>query len=214
MPRSQGSGKVTRTPEEPPRTGEGAPRASVRVPPEWSPSSWAEPSSIQVGAPWTEASGGVAAQEQIRSLGAKWRGGSCAGWRPPSPCPRAPTQAPPIPPLTPLPAVLLLLATPPPQPPPRLFGKENQQCHTCCVRQIPGDREEGELYPFIFFGGGKYWPAYPLQALSETPPPFSRGPQSKEGLLAPWLPPPSPLQRHLLPISWAGMQDKSILGWE
>lgn len=102
----------------------------------------------------------------------------------------------------------------PPQPPPRLFGKENQQCHTCCVRQIPGDREEGELYPFIFFGGGKYWPAYPLQALSETPPPFSRGPQSKEGLLAPWLPPPSPLQRHLLPISWAGMQDKSILGWE
>lgn len=77
MPRSQGSGKVTRTPEEPPRTGEGAPRASVRVPPEWSPSSWAEPSSIQVGAPWTEASGGVAAQEQIRSLGAKWGGVLC-----------------------------------------------------------------------------------------------------------------------------------------
>lgn len=178
MPRSQGSGKVTRTPEEPPRTGEGAPRASVRVPPEWSPSSWAEPSSIQVGAPWTEASGGVAAQEQIRSLGAKWRGGSCAGWRPPSPCPRAPTQAPPIPPLTPLPAVLLLLATPPPSPHHVCLEKKTSSVTPVVLDRSLGTGKRGSFILSSFLEGGNTGRPIPCKR-SQRPRPLSPGAPSR-----------------------------------
>lgn len=87
-----------------------------------------------------------------------------------------------------------------------LLGEASQQCHACHVRQIPGIGQRQELYPFIF--GEDPAGCIPCE-LSETPPhlPPPPGGWLEEGLLL-------PIQYHLLPISWAGMQDKSILGWE
>lgn len=106
-----------------------------------------------------------------------------------------------------LPTVLPL-----PSPPPVAVRRsELEEKHTCHVRQIPRKRTETRAYPFIFGED----PAAASFELSETPPHLPPPPPPtpapggwlEEGLLL-------PIQYHLLPISWAGMQDKSILGWE
>lgn len=73
--------------------------------------------------------------------------------------------------------------------------------------------EQGRDGSFILSSFGRILPtASPTS--SQRPRPTSQGADWKEGLLVPRLPRPSPLQHHLLPIFWAGMQDKSIQGWQ
>lgn len=74
---------------------------------------------------------------------------------------------------------------------------------------IPRDRTETSALPFHFWGRSCW-----LHPHRIPPTPHRRliGGRSPGSLVT--SPHPTPIQYHLLPISWAGMQDKSILGWE
>ena len=178
----------------------------------------AEPSSTQGGQPWPAPSGwlgcsGTSSEDlQVEILGRPivQREGACAGWLPCPPAPELPLRLLQHSSSPQLPTVLLL----PSKPLLWLLGETKQQCHTCRVRQTPRDRTEPRALSFHLWGGSCR--LHPLRALrgpiTPPPPPHQEVGWKKVSCFLGYL--PLPIQYHLLPISWAGMQDKSILGWE